>query len=103
MLIRRRRSSYIQADVCRLVVDAVRFFCRSVGQLVIVKRAAKTTAQVDGRQVAGIAGSGVVVADLLFVTDDADGIIAFQSGLDAVVQAEHPLRLGRDDRKCYTY
>ena len=86
-------------------MSAVRFFCRSVGQLVIVivKRAAKTTAQVDGRQVAGIAGSGVVVADLLFVTDDADGIIAFQSGLDAVVQAEHPLRLGRDDRKCYTY
>ena len=58
MLIRRRGPVHIQADVCRLVVDAVRFFCRSVGQLVIVivKRAAKTTAQVDGRQVAGIAG-----------------------------------------------
>ena len=86
-------------------MDTVCFFRRSVGQLVIViiKRAAETAAQIDGRQVTGIAGSCVVVADLLFVTDDADGIIAFQSGLDAVIQAEHSLRPGRNDRKYYTY
>ena len=86
-------------------MDTICLFRRSVGQfvIVVVKRPAETAAQVDGREITGVARRRVVVADVLFVPDDTDGIIAFQSGSNAVVQAEHPLRFSRNSRQCYTY
>ena len=68
---------HVQADIACFTVYAVLLFRSAVHQLVavVVDRSAETAAHIYGRQITGVSRGGVIVADLLLVTNDTDGVV----------------------------